>query len=91
MVKMVNGKEVINADKYFFEIKPMPHGCAYGLYISWEGHRPHVLAQRWTIEECKNWIFSHFIGEKGTKFNIKIKKGKIVEDENGFVHIEAVK
>ena len=81
-------KEVINADECKFEIKVMPHGQAYGLFLIREKYPDHLLTQAWTISECKNWIFSHFIGEKGTKFNITINKGQIVKDENGLLHLE---
>ena len=84
-------KEVINADNYKFVIKVMPHGEAYGLYIISDEHPDDfVLTQAWTVGECRDWIFSHFIGEKGTKFNIEIHEGKIVEDENGLLHLEAI-
>lgn len=81
-------KEVIDADNYKFIIKVMPHGEAYGVFIIGENYpNDFVLTQAWTVQECKNWIFSHFIGEKGTTFNVEIHEGKIVEDENG-LHLE---
>lgn len=81
-------KEVINADEYKFTIKVMPHGMAHGLYIEGKNCPNHLLTEKWTASECREWIFSHFIGEKGTKFHIEMQKGKIVEDENGFLHLE---
>lgn len=62
-------KEIINADEYEFVIKPIKAG-GYGLFI--ENKHDHLLVIQLTINECKNWLFSRFIGEKGTKFNIKV-------------------
>ena len=83
-------KQVINADEYKFVIKVMPHGQTHGLYLIRENYPEHLLTQAWTVSECRNWIFSHFIGEKGTKFNIEIHQGTIVQDENGLLHLETM-
>ena len=81
-------KEVINANDVKFLIKVMPHGRAYGLYLIRENRPEHLLVEAWTVSECRNWIFSHFIGEKGTKFNIEIHEGTIVEDDNGVLYLK---
>ena len=81
-------KQVINADECKFEIEVMPHGKAHGLYLIRENYPKHLLTQAWTVQECKNWLHSHFVGEKGTKFNVKIHEGKVVEDENGLLYLE---
>ena len=62
-------KEVINADEFDFVIKPIPAG-GYGLFI--ENKHNHLLVVRHTVGECKDFLFSHFIGEKGTHFNIEV-------------------
>lgn len=81
-------KQVINANEYKFKIKVMPHGKAHGLYLIRENYPEHLLAQSWTIQECKDWIFNHFIGEKGTKFNIEIEEGFVAKDENSFLYLQ---
>lgn len=83
-------KEVINADECKFVIEVMPHGRAYGLYLIRENYPKHLLTECWAKNDCRNWIFSHFIGEKGTKFNIEVHEGRIVEDENGLLYLEKV-
>ena len=67
-------KDVINADEYEFEIrKHKLHGYAlYCRHPSFSCER--MLMTAWTVSECRNWIFSNFIGEKGTKFNIKVEE-----------------
>lgn len=84
-------KEVINFDENRFEIKVMPHGEAYGLELIKENGREHLLCQHWTINECREYIYTHFIGEKGTKLQLTIEEGEIVKDENGFLHLEPKK
>lgn len=65
-------KQVINADEYQFEIrKHKLHGHA--LYVNHPSFScERTLVYRWTISECRNYIFTHFIGEKGTHFNINV-------------------
>lgn len=81
-------KQVINADECEFEICVMPHGQAHGLYLVRENFPKHLLVQKWTVQECKNWLFSHFVGEKGTKFTIKVNEGKIVADDDGLLYLK---
>lgn len=67
-------KELINANEYGFEIRrsPRPFG-GYCIYLNHESFcQERMLCERWTVSECRDWIFSHFIGEKGTKFNINV-------------------
>ena len=86
---MIKLNKLINADNYQFTIKVMPHGNAHGLYIrNLTTNREHLLTEKWTVGECREWLRSHFIGEKGTKFNIVVQQGKIVADEQGFLHLE---
>jgi len=72
-------KQVINANEYKFEIRrvPRPFG-GYGIYLNHESFCfERMLCECWTVSECKSWIQSHFIGEKGTKFNIKITESEM--------------
>ena len=67
-------KDVINADEYEFVIKrPARPYAGYGVYLNHDSFScERMLCEFWTVSECKNWIHSHFVGEKGTHFNIKI-------------------
>ena len=66
-------KEVINADEYEFEIRPMNNGSGYGVFLNHENYSDErLLVIRWTITECRSFIQEKFIGKKGTKFNIKV-------------------
>lgn len=63
-------KTLVNADEYVFKIRELQNG-AYGVFLineDWSEER--LLNILWTIGECKSFIFSNFVGEKGTKFNI---------------------
>lgn len=84
-------KEIINADEYKFLIKVMPHKMGHGLYLIHEDKENHLLKQAWSVNDCRDFIFEHFIGEKGTKFNIEIQEGKVMEDEHGLLYLEAQK
>lgn len=80
-------KQVINANECKFLIKVLPNGQAHGLYLIRKGYPNHLLYTEWSAQGCRNWIFSHFIGEKDTKFNITTEEGKVIKDENG-LHLE---
>ena len=82
-------KEVINADEYEFSIRVMPHRQSHGLYLNHESFScERLLAQFWSKSECRKWIFDHFIGEKGTHFNITVEESVVVQDEEGYLHLE---
>lgn len=81
-------KELINADEYEFVIKVMPHKMAHGLFLCREGYPEHILAENWFASELKDFIFSRFIGEKGTHFNITIEEGTVKKDENGLLYLQ---
>ena len=73
--KIVNGKQVINADDYTFEIRMMGNQEMYGLYLNHEWFSSErLLCSYYSPSECRNFIFENFIGEKGTKFNIIFKE-----------------
>ena len=81
-------KEIINFDENRFEIRVMPHREAHGLYLIREGYPDHLLIQSWSEQECRDFITRKFIGEKGTKLQLKIQKSKVVKDDEGFLHLE---
>lgn len=69
-------KEVINADDFEWEIRRRKDK-SYGLYLTKAYGRNikeknHMNTSAYTISECRNWVFSHFVGEKGTHFSIKV-------------------
>ena len=79
-------KQVINFDKCEFEIRVMPHGQALGLYMIRENQPDNLLTQKWTEQECRSYITSNFIGEKGTKLNLRIQKHKTVRGNDGYLY-----
>lgn len=75
--EFVGNKQLIKADDYKFEIRQVPrwkgHNGGYGVYLSHKTwNYENMLCERWTVSECREWIRSHFIGRKGTKFNIEV-------------------
>ena len=72
----VGDKQLITADDYTFEIRKITRDEVHRGYRVYVSHKSwnyeNMLCEKWTVSECKDWIFSHFIGRKGTKFNIDI-------------------
>ena len=67
-----NGKTLINADDFKFIIRPIKAG-GLGVFLNHPTYSDErLLAVRHSVAECRTWIFHHFVGEKGTKFNIEV-------------------